>query len=277
MPLTTRPLVIYHSPCADGFSAAWCFWKRYASNAQYVEGRYSEAPLDVTDRDVYLVDFSYKRDVVIEMVKVARSVTLIDHHKSALLDLQDIDGLNYFCDLNHSGAMLAWKFLFGDNKAPTLLHYVEDRDLWRFRLIGSREVSAALFSYEYEFSTWDILMDESLTSIESLTSAGKSISRKHDKDIRELIKFGKRFLEIGGHTVPVVNLPYTMSSEAGHILAQEAPFAASYMDGENYRFFSLRSKEGGLDVSAIATSYGGGGHPHAAGFRVARDHILACN
>jgi nanoRNase/pAp phosphatase (c-di-AMP/oligoRNAs hydrolase) len=33
--------------------------------------------------------------------------------------------------------------------------------------------------------------------------------------------------------------------------------------------FSLRSSEnGGLDVSAVAALFGGGGHKHAAGFRV---------
>ena len=31
----------------------------------------------------------------------------------------------------------------------------------------------------------------------------------------------------------------------------------------------------GLDVSAIAAQYGGGGHARAAGFKVPRDHELA--
>jgi nanoRNase/pAp phosphatase (c-di-AMP/oligoRNAs hydrolase) len=30
-----------------------------------------------------------------------------------------------------------------------------------------------------------------------------------------------------------------------------------------------------MDVSAIALQYGGGGHEHAAGFKVDRDHELA--
>jgi len=39
--------------------------------------------------------------------------------------------------------------------------------------------------------------------------------------------------------------------------------------------FSLRSQEGGIDVSEIAIKFGGGGHKHAAGFKVDRNHILA--
>ena len=39
--------------------------------------------------------------------------------------------------------------------------------------------------------------------------------------------------------------------------------------------FSLRSTDDGLDVSEIATAYGGGGHRAAAGFSVPREHELA--
>jgi len=35
-----RPLVIYHGNCADGFSAAWCFWRKYGTGADYVAGVY---------------------------------------------------------------------------------------------------------------------------------------------------------------------------------------------------------------------------------------------
>ncbi len=76
-------------------------------------------------------------------------------------------------------------------------------------------------------------------------------------------------MTIGGWDVPVANLPYTMSSDAGHRLAQGEPFAACYWDTPNGRVFSLRSTDDGLDVSAIAKQYGGGGHEHAAGFRLA--------
>jgi len=33
--------------------------------------------------------------------------------------------------------------------------------------------------------------------------------------------------------------------------------------------FSLRSTDEGMDVSEIAKQYGGGGHAHASGFRLA--------
>ena len=41
----------------------------------------------------------------------------------------------------------------------------------------------------------------------------------------------------------------------------------SFMMGQGF-VFSLRSEEGGLDVSEIAKKFGGGGHKHSAGFKV---------
>jgi len=87
-----KPIVIYHGKCADGFSAAWCFWDKYGDQYDYHAGVYGKEPPDVTDRLVFLVDFSYKRAVVEQMIKQAKSVTLIDHHKTAIEDLADLPG-----------------------------------------------------------------------------------------------------------------------------------------------------------------------------------------
>lgn len=75
-------------------------------------------------------------------------------------------------------------------------------------------------------------------------------------------------MNIGGYNVPVSNLPYAMSSDAGHIMGKGEPFAACYTDTEKGRVFSLRSSPEGVDVSEIAKQYGGGGHKHAAGFTI---------
>lgn len=270
-----KPLIIYHANCADGFSAAWCFWRAVGDNAEYFPGVYQKPPPDVRNRDVYLVDFSYKRPVVEAMLREAKSVTLIDHHKSAIEDLEGLPGLLQFCDLDRSGATLAWDFLYPNEPRPLLLGHVEDRDLWRFKLPGTREIQAAIFSFEYSFEKWDELMAATGPELMQLTAAGAAIERKHHKDIAELLKVCQRRIAIAGHDVPVASLPYTMSSDAGHVMAQGEPFAACYWDSAEGRHFSLRSAEDGMDVSAIAAQFGGGGHKHASGFRVPRDHELA--
>lgn len=290
-----KPLVIYHGNCADGFSAAWCFWRKYGANADYHAGVYQRPPPDVAGRDVYLVDFSYKRSVVESMLRSARTVTLIDHHKTALDDLQPLkeqmvvtnggcishsaepnaDNFGWFCDLDHSGSMLAWKFLFPDEAPPLLLSHIEDRDLWRFRLPGTREIQAAVFSHEYTFEAWDTLMRADESDLVRMREAGAAIERKHHKDVRELVNVCKRRMVIGGTEVWAASLPYTLTSDAGHLMAAGEPFAACYWDTAEGRVFSLRSQDDGVDVSAVAALYGGGGHVHAAGFKVPRNHQLA--
>jgi len=284
-----RPLVIYHGNCADGFSAAWCFWRKYRDGADYVAGVYQQSPPDVRGRDVYLVDFSYKRQVVELMLAEANSVTLIDHHKTAIEDLQPLFehvqtaelafGLDkragWFCDLNRSGATLAWDYLFPGEDRPLLLGHVEDRDLWRFKLANTREIQAFVFSHEYTFEQWDRLMSADQVELLKMTAAGAAIERKHHKDVAELVGVCKRRMWIGGFEVPVASLPYTLTSDAGHLMAHGEPFAACYWDMADSRCFSLRSTDNGLDVSEIAKQYGGGGHAKAAGFKVPRDHALA--
>jgi oligoribonuclease NrnB/cAMP/cGMP phosphodiesterase (DHH superfamily) len=273
----SKPLVIYHANCADGFSAAWCFWHKYGPACDFHPGVYGQEPPDVTGRCVYLVDFSYKRDTVLKMLDTAAHIVLIDHHKTAIEDLANVtsDNFSMLTDLNRSGATLAWDFLNPDQPRPLLLGHVEDRDLWRFKLPGTREIQAFVFSHAYTFEQWDKLMSADQVQLLQMTAAGAAIERKHHKDVTELLAVCKRRLVIGGHDVPVASLPYTMSSDAGHLMAQGEPFAACYWDTAEHRVFSLRSADEGLDVSEIAAQYGGGGHARAAGFRVSRNHELA--
>ena len=273
-----KPLVIYHGKCADGFAAAWCFWDQYKDQYEYHAGVYGKEPPDVTDRLVFMVDFSYKRDVVEQMIKKAKSVVLIDHHKTAIEDLADLPGLNFYTDLERSGATLAWAFLNSDkdiSERPLLLGHIEDRDLWRFKLSGTREIQSFVFSYEYDFEQWDRMMKADHIELLKMTASGAAIERKHQKDVAELVSVCKRRMTIGGVNVPVASLPYTMVSDAANIMSKNEPFAACYWDTEDSRIFGLRSVEGGMDVSTIALQYGGGGHEHAAGFKVDRDHELA--
>lgn len=272
---TRRPLVIYHANCTDGFSAAWVYWKRFAGNCDFHPGVYSEPPPNVANREVFLVDFSYTRAVVEKMLESAESVTLIDHHKTALEDLKGLPRLGWMCSLDASGAMLAWRHCFGSETPPQLLLHVQDRDLWKFELAGTREIMAALFSFSYDFETWDRLMGFDHRALTFLASEGEAIMRQHDKNLREQLKLCMRFMTIGTVSVPVASMPTFMASDAGNIMAQDFSFAATYVDTLTHRVFSLRSTAAGLDVAAIAQEYGGGGHRNAAGFRVPRDHELA--
>lgn len=292
----SKVLCIYHGNCADGFGAAWAVRQAFGGvmrNVEFHAGHYGAPPPDVTDRRVLIVDFSYKRPVLDEMAKVAQSILILDHHKTAAAELAGLPeppfkhdpeshwavpvrGVHAIFDMDRSGARITWDYFHG-TEPPELIKVIEDRDLWRFALPYTRELMTAIFSHRYDFSVWDRLASalENPEGRAQLIAEGEAIDRKHFKDITELLNVCERTMEIGGHTVPVASLPYTMSSDAANAMANGRPFAACYMDTEKGRVFSLRSKDDGLDVSEIAKSYGGGGHARAAGFEVPRDHALA--
>jgi oligoribonuclease NrnB/cAMP/cGMP phosphodiesterase (DHH superfamily) len=269
-------LCIYHAPCSDGFGAAWAVWKQFGHAVRFHPGVHGEPPPDVTGEHVVLVDFSYKFPVLLQMAAQATSITVLDHHKTAELDLKPllkngyIDGV---FDMTRSGAVITWEYYHPMEPVPELLRHVQDRDLWQFKLPHTREIQAAVFSYEYSFDAWSALDAECRIDKINLIKEGAAIERKHHKDIAELLKVSTRSMVIGGVKVPVANLPYTMASDAAHILAQDAPFAACYFDRAETRIFSLRSAETGADVSTIAAAYGGGGHVHASGFQISLDEL----
>ncbi len=266
-------LCIYHGHCSDGFMAA-VIVRRAIPNCSFHHGVHGEAPPVVAGLHVILVDFSYKRDILLGMAKTAASILILDHHKSAEAELHDLpDNVTAHFDMDRSGAMMTWNHYFPNTTAPKIVQHVQDRDLWRFKLKGTREIIAALFSWPYEFDLWSTFLDSDDCS--QLERDGVAIERKQHKDVGELLKLTARRMLIGKFSVPVANLPYTLTSETAHIMAQGELFAACYWDTSAVRIFGLRSDAEGMDVSWIAQQYGGGGHKHAAGFSVPRDHTLA--
>lgn len=278
------PLCIYHGNCADGFGAAAVVHQYFDGNVELMPARYQEDPPNVCGRDVIIVDFSYKRDVLMEMSRSASSIIILDHHKSARDDLHGLPELthNYVdtlkdikssndvrvrvhFDMNHSGAMLTWHFFYPTQLPPRIIEHIEDRDLWKFGLVGTREIQAALFSYPYDIDLWTKFMDDD-ELVNALYKEGVILLRKHFKDVNELIKSGQHRIKVDGHDVPALNVPYIFASDAGNIMAQGEKFAVCYTVHGDKVSFSLRSTDQGLDVSKIAAKFGGGGHRNAAGF-----------
>lgn len=261
-------ICIYHGNCADGFGAAWVVRKALGDGVEFHPGVYQEAPPDVVGKEVFIVDFSYKRPIMEQIVEKARGVVVLDHHKTAAEDLQDLRDAHVVFDMNRSGATITWDYFFPNEPRPPLLLHIEDRDLWRFALARTREIQANVFSHPYNFQVWDELMRANL---DDLAKEGEAIERKHFKDVEELTGVVTRRMVIGGYNVPIANLPYTLVSDAAHKLCKGEPFAGCYWDTPKGRVFGLRSTDEGVDVSEIAKQYGGGGHRNSAGFRIGFD------
>lgn len=290
------PLCIYHDHCNDGYTAAWAVWHRiYMLDSKPIElfpASYNKPAPDlatVANRDVIIVDFSYPRAVIDSMALTARSILILDHHKTAQADLSGYPdpegcwgargpGKNVFAifDMNRSGAGIAWDFFHPGKPRPLLVNYVEDRDLWRFWMgENTKKVHAGLASFPFSLDSWDALAEDRHDNMLLLIGQGDAILRSNLKIINDIIATDKRYAVIEGYNVPVANMPGAFASDAGSIMAKGEMFSATYHDTASDRHFSLRSDEHGIDVSAIAKRFGGGGHFHAAGFSVPRSHPYA--
>lgn len=289
-------LCIYHGNCDDGFGAAWAIWRRWGNEVAYVPATYGAPLPDMAGKHVLFVDFSAKYEVMAEASWKARSIVIIDHHKTAQADLERLpafDGTGadqtsleeafFICktqnmpdiaawfNMNQSGAVMAWEFAHGiphNDPPPNILSLIQDRDLWRFAY-GDRtkQFSAALRTYPMKFETWDLIAENP----DALVKEGVGILRSHNANIAKFLADAYNDV-IDGMTVPVVNVPYHYASDTAHALLEkfpEAPFTACWFRrGDGMTQFSLRSEDRRVDVSEIAKKFGGGGHRNAAGFQV---------
>jgi oligoribonuclease NrnB/cAMP/cGMP phosphodiesterase (DHH superfamily) len=252
--------IIYHAQCKDGWCAALIALKKYP-DAQLVPGFYGLPTPEVSGSDVLLVDFSYPRPVMEQLVAEAKSVTVLDHHKTAAEALNGLKGADITFDMNRSGAGITWDVLFPGEARPWFVSYVEDHDLWTHALPNTLAVNAYLSTLEFSVEAWNLELD-----VVRAGELGNAILSKTRQYVREVSKNAMRVI-FEGHNVPLVNAPQVDISELLAALCKGEPFAMGWSQRADGSFsYSLRSEE--FDVSELAKRYGGGGHHHAAGFRL---------
>lgn len=273
--MNERPLVLYHANCNDGFCAAWAAWRKFGSDADYLPVQYGQEPPDVTGRLVFILDFSYKRPVLLKMASKAAGIVVLDHHKTAMTDLVGgyelsdgprllANGLTVRFDMNKSGGRLAWENFHPNQPPPWLVDYTEDRDLWRWKLEESREVNACLASWPRTFEEWDKLAFDT-TAVAHFAEQGSAILR-YQSQLIDSICVSASEIDLDGYRILAANTSCLFSEVAGK-LAVGRPFGAAYFFRNDGKLqWSLRSSDDGIDVSEIAKKHGGGGHVRAAGF-----------
>ena len=257
-------LVIYHSNCTDGFGAAYAAWKLLGDRAEYHAAKHGEPPPDVVGKNVVVLDFSYDNSTTKRLMKEAKNFLVIDHHKSAMVELHDVACTRF--DMNHSGAMLAWKFFHPGKDAPRLIKFIEDRDLWKWEIPYSKEFSAAFDMVPFDFEEFDKYLDDS--SVDNAQERGAYILA-YSKTV--ISKIAKQAVprKMDGKDVLVVNSSHWMS-EIGAALSPKCDFAVIWFYDHDTRQVkvSLRAHHEDSDVSEIAKKYRGGGHRKAAGFNL---------
>lgn len=299
-----KPLVIYHADCVDGFGAAFAAWLTLGDNVDYVPCKYGKQSdeFDLTQcegREVYILDFSFKRETMDLIFFNSKRTVWLDHHKSALemwlpetpfkngnkhLDCDYPEERYIILDDNKSGAMISWEYFNPGQEVPSIFQHIDDYDRWQFKLDGTKEFIKALWSNSpWSFKQWFRILTSQETQREMYIT-GRAILKAHDQNVQSVVKASARNCRIlttkpkedGEHWEADIivnekglaaNCPPHLASDVGHELAtQSGTFGLLwYVTKTGEISCSLRSN-GDYDVSAIAKAFGGGGHKNAAGF-----------
>lgn len=274
--------VIYHSPCVDGFASAFCLWKYVQINCPermdtitFIPANYNlSQPPNVTGKNVLICDFSYKKEVILEMINKSKNLLVIDHHKSAEKELSEIKDRYKIFDMNHSGAVLTWSYLFPDQPVPQLLRYIEDRDIWTKRMPDGDAFVAWFYILPFQFDIYNEYLDD-IKLIDAIANKGKSFQELNAINIKQSSMLAcPVFCKIAGQYYFVAYLNNTgLKSDIGSEILNLWPYidfsvVYSFDDRSNITSFSLRSTDKHVDVSQLSTSIGGGGHRNASGVKI---------
>jgi uncharacterized protein len=270
---------LYHDNCPDGFGSALAAYLKFGDKSEYIGVKHQQDPPAMdAGAEVYILDFSYPRQVMEQLLQQHDRVITLDHHKTAQEALLGLSGVLF--DMNRSGAMISWEYFHPDREIPDLLRYIQDRDLWHWKLEGTGEIAAGLQLVPKEFDRWiDLLTPEGL---QQLRQDGATILKYQNKEIQGLFKHV--YVDslppyqavtgewLTGAKIPLVNCSnHDIVSELCHQMLDrypEHPVVASWSRGKATISYSLRSQPD-FDCSAIAQLYGGGGHKNSSGFKLA--------
>lgn len=259
-------VVLYHKNCFDGFSAAWAAWKKFGDKAEYVAVELqTPAPKNLKGKNVYMIDFAYSPKITENLMKICASVTIIDHHISNSNSIKNVSDYSY--DINHSGAVLAWKYFHPKRSVPKLLRYVEDNDLWKFRLPFAKEISVALDLHNgFDFKKWSKIVSdfEDREKFKKYIEEGKIVSRYRDIIIQRIMA-GAEKVNFENQKAFAVNSPFWQSEIGNFIVKNKKAIGIIWSRKSGRIRVSLRSNKKN-DVSKLAEKYGGGGHKVASGF-----------
>lgn len=287
--------IVHHANCPDGFTAAWLINIAVATERdtpRIVAANYGDEPPAIDyGEHVYIVDFCYEPHQFPPLQQMAGKLVVLDHHQTSRAWMTEVVGEEmlvtnvddvespfgtgtrdrdlWVSDMGHSGATLAAWYIGDDG--PPFVRFVEDRDLWRWRLSGTAEVFAAVTSRPYTLEAYDELAS---MHADQLIGEGRAINRYREQLIEQTLATAFQMPVLGHDDIWVAASPYAIGSDvAARLAAERDPdrFAGYFVDyGDRWRF-GLRSLDCGLNVAEIAGKAGGGGHPHAAGFEVTRD------
>lgn len=272
---TTNIYVLYHAQCTDGTGSKFAAWKKFKNNARYIAVNYGQPlPKMEPDSEVYIVDFSYSKDVLKGLQAIHKTVMVLDHHKTAEEDLKGLSCCHF--DMTKSGCVLAWEYFHPNVKIPAVLLDIQDRDLWLFKRPNSKAVHAGINLLEGNMQEWD-WVSEGKAEYDELVKKGNTLLKREALIVKSAVKSKVKTLSFCGYKCGITN-GTDLGSEIGNAICLsdtlKVDFAVVYcITSNNDVLLSFRSIDE-FDVSTLSKKFGGGGHKNAAGAMVSLETLM---
>ena len=264
-------LVIFHGGCSDGFCACFLYylynkWTNPKQIFNVIGRKHGESAPDCKAKNVLVVDFNFSMKDTLKIMEEASSFISIDHHETAKNELEWIPNCHF--DMTISGAMLAFNFLFPNQEAPLFVKYVQDRDLWSWKIEGSRAFSAFMFNFgSLEFNIWEsylcdgnwFLDDEKMK--EKIIPDGEKALIVQKKNV-EIISKMAHTITYDSKIIKIVNSPL-QPSEIGELLLSDKKIDLAIIWNSNPQKslleFSVRSSKENNFARLFCEKFEGGG------------------
>lgn len=293
-----KKLVITHGNCVDGCTCRAILEEKYGNQAEYIEVDHAEIDPAFPEKfqkfwdyvsqfkntEVFMADICLKEVFINLFLDNNNVVNIIDHHETAIPLINKLRDkkqqnpdmplhITFSDDNSESGAMLTWKHMHKNEKAPVMVEYVSDGDLWKFQygydtnyfysglLANNRQPKEVSKDY------WIQLLHDD-AEVKNIIDVGSTIYGPYIEEVKSYLPYATEVV-LDGHTGLMVNAPMKYKSELGNFLAQKnMTFGLIWEEKEDGMIAcSLRSIKP-FRVKEIAEKFGGGGHGQAAAFRV---------
>ena len=268
-------LCIYHVADHDGKGSAAIVGQKF-KNVEFLGLNHDmEVPMEEIDKhsQIVICDISLPMDLMFKLNEV-KDLTWIDHHVSSIEEYEQRikDGAKEIKGVRQSGTaaiMLTWQYFFPEKEVPEGVRLLALNDIFDLR-------DKRVRPFEYAFQAlgvnkpkdknWKDLFAGKL-NIDEMVKKGEALLSYIKNRNHRLCKAMSFDSEYMGYKCICANMPqgYSEFYDGVKTIKSYDFMCNFFMNGKNSWNLSFYTAKDDVDVSKIASSFGGGGHKKAAG------------
>lgn len=226
--------------------------------------------IDKVEKELIICDFTpeTKEDFEALINKIGiDNIVWLDHHYKNYIKYPEYEGIKGIrVNTNPSGAMLTWQYYYPEKEAPMFVKLVSDYDTWTYEYGDKTRWFIAGMKIFRTASNSDLWIEliENENKLEEVLEKGKIIHSYIQQENAASARRSSFEIEFEGYKTIVCNVSRQNSTFFDSVIKDHDIMMTFNINKDMVYFSIYTTKE--IDLSSIASKYGGGGHPKASGF-----------